>query len=136
MPAWFGRSIAPQQHLQISQARALETGRYMLRATNTGATVVIDHQGTVKHALAPYTRGVLTGTVEGRLGLTPYARWAGRLGLWPLIAWCGLVLAWRERLRWARRASAASERSRADIASRSEERRVGKECRSRWSPYH
>ncbi|HET9664801.1 MAG TPA: apolipoprotein N-acyltransferase, partial [Burkholderiales bacterium] len=45
--AWFGRSIAPQQHLQISQARALETGRYMLRATNTGVTAVIDVRGEV-----------------------------------------------------------------------------------------
>ena len=45
--AWFGRSIAPRQHLQISQARALETGRYMLRATNTGMTAVIDERGRV-----------------------------------------------------------------------------------------
>ncbi len=43
--AWFGRSVAPQQHLQISQARALETGRYVLRATNTGMTAIIDQAG-------------------------------------------------------------------------------------------
>ena len=43
--AWFGRSIAPRQHLQISQARALETGRYMLRATNTGMTAVVNERG-------------------------------------------------------------------------------------------
>ena len=48
--AWFGRSIAPQQHLQISQARALETGRYMLRATNTGMTAIIDERGRVVQA--------------------------------------------------------------------------------------
>ena len=83
--AWFGRSVAVPQHLQISRMRTLELQRPMLRATNTGATVVIDHRGTVRHALPPHQRGVLVGEVEARQGLTPYAAWAGRLGLWP--AW-------------------------------------------------
>jgi apolipoprotein N-acyltransferase len=56
----------------------------MLRATNTGATVVIDHRGRVRHALAPHQVGVLVGEVEGRSGVTPFAAWAGRWGLWPL----------------------------------------------------
>jgi apolipoprotein N-acyltransferase len=80
---WFGNSIAIDQHLQISRLRALEFERPMLRATNTGATVIIDHHGVVTHSLARYTRGVLTGEVEGRNGITPYAWWVARLGLWP-----------------------------------------------------
>ena len=84
--AWFGDTVAVAQHLQISRMRALELRRPMLRATNTGATVVIDHLGRVTHALAPATRGVLEGQVQGREGVTPFARWAARWGLWPMWA--------------------------------------------------
>jgi apolipoprotein N-acyltransferase len=72
--AWFGDSIALPQHLQISQMRAIETGRPMLRATNTGATAVIDPKGTVLAQLPPFQRGVLTTSVQGYAGLTPYVR--------------------------------------------------------------
>ena len=82
---WFGDTIAVEQHLQISRMRALEFQRPMLRATNTGPTVVIDAQGHVDAALAHAARGVLNGTVQGRSGLTPYARWACAFGLWPLV---------------------------------------------------
>jgi apolipoprotein N-acyltransferase len=81
---WFGDTIAIDQHLQISRMRALEFERPMLRATNTGATVVIDHRGRVTHSLPRFTQGVLNGTVQGRTGLTPFAWWAARVGLWPL----------------------------------------------------
>ena len=81
---WFGNTIAIDQHLHISRMRALELGRPMVRATNTGATVIINHRGEVTHSLPRHTRGVLTGTVEGRQGLTPFVWWAGRFGLWPL----------------------------------------------------
>jgi apolipoprotein N-acyltransferase len=73
----------------------------MLRATNTGATAVIDHRGVVRHALAPHTRGVLEAMVQGREGLTPFASWASRLDLWPLwvAASLGVALAaWRRRV--------------------------------------
>jgi len=83
---WFGDTIAIDQHLHISRMRSLEFQRPMLRATNTGATAVINHQGKVTHWQKPHTRGVLEGTVQGREGLTPFAWWAGRLGLWPLFA--------------------------------------------------
>ncbi|MEN9543526.1 MAG: hypothetical protein RLZZ598_359 [Pseudomonadota bacterium] len=82
--AWFGDSVAIDQHLQISRLRTLELQRPMIRATNTGATVILDHRGQVRHRLPPHTRGVLAGTVEGREGITPFAWWAGRFGLWPL----------------------------------------------------
>ena len=73
--AWFGRSLAPQQHLQISQARALETGRYMLRATNTGMTAIIDQRGNVRQIAPEYTAAVVSGDVQGYAGATPYVRW-------------------------------------------------------------
>ncbi|GAA4350884.1 apolipoprotein N-acyltransferase [Variovorax defluvii] len=88
--AWFGDTVAIDQHLAISRMRALEFQRPMVRATNTGATAVIDHRGRVTHALPRLTRGVLVAPVEGRGGLTPYAFWVSRFGLWPL--W-GLTLA-------------------------------------------
>jgi apolipoprotein N-acyltransferase len=82
--AWFGNTVAIDQHLYISRMRALEFERPMLRATNTGATVIIDHRGRVTHALPRHIRGVLTGDVEGRDSITAYAWWVSRLGLWPL----------------------------------------------------
>jgi apolipoprotein N-acyltransferase len=89
---WFGKTIAVEQHLRISRMRALELQRPMIRATNTGATAVIDHHGVVTHALPPFTVGILEGTVQGREGLTPFAFWAGRFGLWPLWGLGVLVL--------------------------------------------
>jgi len=91
---WFGDTIAIDQHLHISRMRTLELQRPMLRATNTGATVVIDHRGRVTHWLKPHTQGVLEGGVQGRTGLTPFARWASALGLWlpTLLALAVIVL--------------------------------------------
>ena len=91
---WFGNTAALPQHLNISRLRALELQRPMLRATNTGATAVIDHRGVVTAALPPFTRGVLVATVQGRQGLTPFARWSAAAGLWPLWALALLGLAW------------------------------------------
>ena len=91
--AWFGDSVAIDQHLQISRMRALEFERPMLRATNTGATAIIDYRGQVTHLLPRLTRAVLTGQFEGRTRLTPYARWVARAGLWPLAAACALLAA-------------------------------------------
>lgn len=72
--AWYGESVAIPQHLQISQMRALETGRPMLRATNSGATAVVDAKGRVAAALPYYSRGALAATVQGMAGSTPYIR--------------------------------------------------------------
>lgn len=79
--AWFGKSTAASQHLQLSQARALETGRYILRATNTGMTAIIRPNGAVDAIAAPFTQQVLTGFAEGRTGLTPYMQVGNRLAL-------------------------------------------------------
>ncbi len=81
---WFGDTVAIDQHLHISRMRAMEFERPFVRATNTGATAIIDHEGKVVAELARYTRGVLHGSVEGRSGLTPYAWWVSRWGLWPI----------------------------------------------------
>lgn len=89
---WFGDSVAIDQHRHISRMRALELQRPMLRATNTGATAVINHLGQVTHELPRLTRATLHAQAEGRTGLTPYARWASRWGLGPLWVCCGLVL--------------------------------------------
>jgi len=80
--AWFGRSVAPRQHLQISQTRALETGRYMLRATNTGMTAIIDQHGKVLKEAPEFARAAVNGDVQGYAGATPFVRW----GNLPIIA--------------------------------------------------
>jgi apolipoprotein N-acyltransferase len=87
--AWFGRSIAPRQHLQISQTRALETGRYMLRATNTGVTAVIDPQGRVEESAPEFEAAILTRTVRGRHGATPFVT----VGNYGALALCGALIA-------------------------------------------
>jgi apolipoprotein N-acyltransferase len=72
--AWYGRSPAAWQHNQIAAMRAKETGRPMLRATNTGVTSVIDADGTVRVQLPWFRRGVLETAVAGRTGETPFMR--------------------------------------------------------------
>lgn len=86
--AWFGDSFALPQHLQISQMRSLETGRPMLRATNTGMTAVIDPKGRVLQQLAPLTIGTLGATVQGYRGTTPYILF----GNWATLALGALML--------------------------------------------
>jgi apolipoprotein N-acyltransferase len=79
--AWYGDSFAAIQHNQIAQMRALETGRMMLRATNTGVTSVIDRDGTVLKMLPQHEEGTLTADVQGYTGSTPYARFGNVLVL-------------------------------------------------------
>ncbi len=100
--AWFGDSTAPHQHLDISRMRALEAGRPLIRGANDGITALIAADGHVENMLPQFQPGVLTGTVQPRTGLTPYAR----VGNWPVIGVCGVLLAsafgLRRRLRPAR----------------------------------
>jgi apolipoprotein N-acyltransferase len=90
--AWFGRHMVQDQHLQFSRMRALEFQRPVVRATNTGATAVVDHRGMVTQRLAPLKADILEAQVQGRIGSTPYALWLARFGLWPLVALAVLVL--------------------------------------------
>lgn len=101
--AWFGDSIAIDQHLNIARLRSLEFQRPMVRATNTGMTAVIDHQGQVTAQLPRHSAGVLVASVEGR-GDTPtwFAKWASRWRLWPLVTLCALIMLWV----WVRRTRA------------------------------
>ncbi|MBU0500132.1 MAG: apolipoprotein N-acyltransferase [Gammaproteobacteria bacterium] len=86
---WFGDSIAPHQHLEIARLRALETGRYLLKSTNTGISAVIGPDGQVLERSPLLKEHVLTHRVIPLQGLTPYAR----LGNWPVLGLLGLLLA-------------------------------------------
>jgi apolipoprotein N-acyltransferase len=85
---WFGDSIAPHQHLQMARFRALESGRYMLRSTNTGITAVIDPKGAVVAQGSQFKAVVVSATVQPRVGATPWVRF----GNWPALIACALLL--------------------------------------------
>lgn len=84
--AWFGDSIEPAQHLQIARMRTIETGRYMLRATQTGITAIIDAEGEVVARLPQFEEGVLQGKLHTYTGVTPYSIWRNWLVLVMLAA--------------------------------------------------
>ncbi|MFO8152239.1 apolipoprotein N-acyltransferase [Thioalkalivibrio sp.] len=86
--AWFGATLAPHQHLQIARVRALEMGRPMIRATNTGISALIDADGRVTGRAGLFTREVLRGEVQPRQGHTP----AALLGPWPALAFALVLL--------------------------------------------
>jgi apolipoprotein N-acyltransferase len=93
---WFGTSIGPLQHLQMARMRALEAGRWMIRATNSGVTALIDPQGKITERLPSFEVGVMYGEVVPMSGLTPYLQ----LRSWPLISLCVLIFGWAL---WGRR---------------------------------
>ena len=78
---WFGRSIGPDQHLQMARMRALENGRWVVRGTNNGITALIAPDGSIEARLPVDEVGVLSGTITPMAGQTPYQR----LGVWPLL---------------------------------------------------
>ena len=90
--AWYGDSFAPHQHLQISQNRALETGRPVIRATTNGISALIDYRGNLQATTAQFELAVLTGKIGPRQGMTFYVHW----NHWPL-----LILALFMLLVWA-----------------------------------
>lgn len=79
--AWFGHSGAAEQHMQMARLRALETGRPMLRASNTGRSAVIEPDGRIQASAGFFTTETLRGTVQPRAGLTPFMRWS-HVPLW------------------------------------------------------
>jgi len=87
--AWFGDSIAPHQHLQIARMRALEVGRYSVRATNTGISAFIGPDGRVLEAGPQFEPATMTRSVEQRRGSTPYAAAGNR----PIVILCLLAIA-------------------------------------------
>jgi apolipoprotein N-acyltransferase len=86
--AWFGDSTAPHQQLQMARFRALEAGRYLVRATSNGISAIIAPDGRVVDRAAQFVPEVLRGTVRPFSGLTPYAR----SGNWPVLGLCFLML--------------------------------------------
>ena len=84
--AWFGDSIAPHQHLEIARMRSLEFGRPALRSTNTGISAFIAFDGELELTGEQFVAEILSGDIQPRRGMTPYA--GG--GNWPII---GLSLA-------------------------------------------
>ncbi|MFP5390802.1 MAG: apolipoprotein N-acyltransferase [Gammaproteobacteria bacterium] len=102
--AWYGDSVAIPQHLQISQMRALETGRPMLRSTNTGATAIIDGRGKVLAQLPFNRKGTLAAQVQGMGGMTPYIRLGNLLFL--ALGALALTGAWFSGRRYARQRGA------------------------------
>ncbi len=94
--AWFGDSLAPHQHLEIARLRALESGRYLLRSTNTGISAVINPTGAVIAQSPQFEIDVLMSEVVLYHGVTPYSLW----GNWPVVTLLGgflLVIAWLNR---------------------------------------
>lgn len=86
---WFGESIGPLQHFQMARMRALETDRFLIRATNDGLSALIDNKGEVLETIPRFEKGVLSGTAEVRKGSTPFMI----LGSLPTIIFSLLMLA-------------------------------------------
>lgn len=86
--AWFEDSIEPHQHHAIARMRALETGRYMIRSTNTGITSFIGPHGEVIKQLPQFKVAVLNGDIQPMSGATPFVRW----GDWMIIILCAVLL--------------------------------------------
>ena len=90
--AWYGDSNAMYQQLQQSQARAMELGRYMVRATNTGATAIISPKGSIISEAEANTETVLEGHIKGYIGETPYMKMGGSWWLIGLLSAAALLL--------------------------------------------
>jgi apolipoprotein N-acyltransferase len=90
--AWFGDSLAPHQHQEMARMRARETERYVLRATNTGISAIIDNRGTIIASSRQFETSTVTDRVIPRKGATPYVRW----GNWPvvIVSLLMLLLTW------------------------------------------
>ena len=96
--AWFGDSLAPHQHLEIAQMRALEFGRPMLRSTNTGVSAFIDHRGRIIDRTEQFKTRSITRTMQGRTGVTPFYYFARVQGILALgIIFSLLVYSFRHR---------------------------------------
>ena len=86
--AWFGDSLAPHQHLEITRSRAIETGRYLLRATNTGISAVISPDGSIVNKSAQFQEDIVRAKIQPYSGQTPYSRW----GNWGIVTILSAIL--------------------------------------------
>lgn len=94
--AWYGVSPGPYQHLNMYRMRSIETGRYTVRAANTGVSAFVDPWGRVTSRLELKKRGVLYGVVEPRDEITPYAR-VGDIAGWGALVWLAVAFVRRRR---------------------------------------
>lgn len=85
---WYGKTIAEDQHLQLSQARAMENQRYFIQDTNSGLTSVIDPFGHIEAEIPPFEQNILSTYVQGMVGQTPYQKY----GNYPIIILSFLIL--------------------------------------------
>ena len=90
--AWFGDSTAPYQHLQMARMRAVENGRYFIRATNTGISAIMDEKGRVIDSIDLLKQGVLSIDIFKTTGLTLYSRY-GNLPLWFILCFLMVMIA-------------------------------------------
>src|SRR5690606_14256003 len=88
--AWFGDSIAPHQHLEIARARALEAGRYVVRATNNGISAFIGPRGELLQTAPQFEYATMTMEVPPMTGATPFSV----VGNWPVVTVSLALLAW------------------------------------------
>jgi apolipoprotein N-acyltransferase len=105
--AWFGDSLAPHQHEEMARMRARETERYLLRATNTGISAIIDAGGRVLARSPQFEVATVTHSVQPRSGATPYVH----MGNWPVVLLSAGLLAlagWAGRSRRSRRRAGAA----------------------------
>ena len=86
--SWFGTSIGPFQHLEIARMRALENGRWLLRATNNGITGIVDHRGSIESVIPQFEAGVLRDSYTLMSGRTPF----NKFGEWPVLVLLLLLL--------------------------------------------
>jgi apolipoprotein N-acyltransferase len=90
---WFGSSIGPWQHMQMARMRAAENGRWLLRGTNNGVSVIVDHLGVIRHTMPQFEQGVVRGQFEVMKGRTPYnAVGHGWLVAFATVLWLLLLL--------------------------------------------
>jgi apolipoprotein N-acyltransferase len=85
---WYGSTIAKDEHLQISQARALENQRYFIQATNTGLSAIIKPDGKIQAVLPIFEKIILEDYVGGRIGMTPFEQY----GNWLIIIWVSIII--------------------------------------------
>ncbi|EGV30278.1 Apolipoprotein N-acyltransferase [Thiorhodococcus drewsii AZ1] len=97
--AWFGDSLAPHQHLEMARMRALENGRALVRATNTGVSAIIDQRGRLAATLPSFIRGATSAEIQPRQGATPFARLHNQLAIGLALAMLGIAVARSRRAR-------------------------------------
>ena len=89
--AWFKRSAEPFQHHQIARARAIESARYLVRATNTGVSSIIGPKGEELVTSGLFERTAISGEIKAMNGTTLYVFW----GNFPLIIFAMGLIVWR-----------------------------------------